>query len=52
MVQTIIVVLVVTAALFFAVRGLIRTFRGRGGCGCGCSKCPYSDCCKSHKMNA
>ena len=40
--QTIIVILIVAAALFCAVRRLVRTLRGKnkGGCGCGCDGCP------------
>ena len=40
--QTIIVILIVSAALFFAVRRLVRTLRSKdkGGCGGSCEGCP------------
>ena len=40
MMQTLIVILIVAAALFFAVRRLVRTLRGKGGCPGGCQGCP------------
>lgn len=45
MIQMIIAGLLVAAAVFFAVRRLLRTLKGRGGCGCGCHDCPYSKEC-------
>ena len=41
MIQTVIVILVVAAAVFFAVRRLVRTLRNKGGCACGCTECPH-----------
>lgn len=38
--QLAITLAIVAAAVFFAVRGLVRTLRGRGGCQCGCKGCP------------
>ena len=42
--QTIIVILIVAAALFFAVRRLVRTLRSKDkdgcSCGCSCEGCP------------
>ena len=37
--ENIIVGLIVAAALAFSVRGLVRIFKGKGGCGCakGCN---------------
>lgn len=43
MTQTIIVILLVTAAAFFAVRRLVRTLRGKGGCPGGCDHCPMKN---------
>ena len=43
MTQTIIVGIVVAAALFFAVRRLLRTLKGKGGCHGGCDGCPLKD---------
>lgn len=40
MLQTVIALLIVAAAVGFAVRGLVRTLRGKSGCSCGCSHCP------------
>ena len=40
MIQTLIVILLVAAAVFFAVRRLVRTLRGKGGCPGGCDHCP------------
>ena len=49
MIQKIIVGVVVVAAVFFAVRRLLRTLKGRGGCGCGCQDCPYRGDCKDKR---
>ena len=40
MLQTIIALAIVAAAVGFAVRGLVRTLKHKGGCSCGCSNCP------------
>ena len=40
MVQTIIALTIVAAAVGFAVRGLVRTLKHKDGCSCGCSQCP------------
>lgn len=40
--QTIIVVIILAATLFFVVRWLVRTLKGKGGCSCGCQGCPRS----------
>lgn len=40
MMQTIIVGVILAATLFFAVRWVVRTLKGKGGCGCGCQNCP------------
>lgn len=40
MVQTIIALVIVGAAVGFAVRRLMRTLRNKKGCSCGCSNCP------------
>ncbi len=43
MLQTVIVVIILAATLFFAIRWLVRTVKGRGGgCGCGCQGCPHA----------
>ncbi len=42
MTQTVIVILIVSVAVGWAVYRLVRTLRGRGGCSCGCSGCPAS----------
>lgn len=50
MVQQILVILILTATLFFTVRWIVRSVRGKGGgCGCGCSGCPYRDGCDKNK---
>ena len=38
--QTVLVVLIVAAAGFFAVRRLLHTLRGKSGCPGGCEHCP------------
>jgi len=41
MVQTIIVILIVATVLFFTVRRVVQTIRGkRSACNCGCDHCP------------
>ncbi len=40
MAQTIIVVLILAVTVAFAVRWLVRTVKGKGGC--NCSGCPYA----------
>lgn len=47
MIQTIIVGVILAATLFFAIRWLVRSIKGKGGCGCGCNGggcdgCPYA----------
>ena len=49
MTQTVIVILILAATLFFTLRWLIRTVKGRGGCSCGCKGCPHSGGCPSAK---
>ena len=44
--QTVIVILIVAVAVFFAVRRVVRMTRRKGGCGCGCSGCPHADSCR------
>ena len=45
--QEIIVGLIVGVAVFFAVRGLVRTIKKKRGCGCcGCDKCANKTCNK------
>ncbi|MBR4773323.1 MAG: FeoB-associated Cys-rich membrane protein [Bacteroidales bacterium] len=52
MTQTIIVILIVAAAVFFAVRRLLRTVKRKdGGCGCGCSGCPYRGECNKKEAD-
>ena len=41
--QTIIVIVTVVAALFFAVRRLVRILKRKEGCSCGCDHCPMKD---------
>ena len=42
--QAIIVGIILAATLFFAIRWIVRTIKGKGGgCGCGCQNCPYAD---------
>ena len=38
--QTAIVILILAATVFFAVRWIVRTAKGKGGCACGCTGCP------------
>lgn len=40
MIQTIIVEAIVAATVFLAVRWIVRTAKGKGGC--GCQGCPYA----------
>ncbi|MBR3724901.1 MAG: FeoB-associated Cys-rich membrane protein [Bacteroidales bacterium] len=40
MVQTIITLLIVAAAVLLAARRLIRTLRSKNSCSCNCSQCP------------
>ena len=40
MVQIIITLTIVAAAVGFAARGLFRTLKGKSGCPGGCSNCP------------
>ena len=42
MVQTVIALVIVAAAVVMAVVRIVRTMRGKGGCGCGCDHCPES----------
>ena len=37
-IQTIIVLAIVAAALVFVLRRVMKTGRGKGDCGCGCGK--------------
>ena len=37
-IQTIIVLVIVAAALVYVLRRVIKTGRGKGDCGCGCGK--------------
>lgn len=43
--QTVIVILILAVTLFFTVRWIVRTAKGRGGCGCSCRDCPHSAAC-------
>ena len=52
MIQTVIVILILAATLFFTVRWIVRTTRGKGGCGCGCSGCPYRGDCNKNEPPA
>lgn len=49
--QTAIVIVILLATVLLAVRWLVRTLRGRGGCGCGCKGCPHSGggACRCHE---
>ena len=48
--QTIIVILIVAAAVFFAVRRVVRLSKGKGGgCGCGCDGCPHARTCDKER---
>ena len=40
--QTAIVIAILVATALLAVRWLVRTLRGKGGCHCGCQGCPHS----------
>ena len=40
MIQTVIVILLVAAAVGYALYRLVRTLRGKGGCAGGCDGCP------------
>ena len=40
MFQTIIVILILAGTMFFAVRWIVRTVKGKGSC--NCSGCPYA----------
>ncbi len=51
MIQTAIVILIVATTVFFAVRWIVRTTRGKGGCGCGCSGCPYRGECNKKEAD-
>ncbi len=47
-----IILAVIAAAVFFAVRSLVRQ-RKRGGCGCGCSGCsgcPMNGNCSKRRL--
>ncbi|MBO4589321.1 MAG: FeoB-associated Cys-rich membrane protein [Bacteroidales bacterium] len=46
MLQTIIVILIVVTAVVFAVRGLVRTIKGKRSCNCNCDNCPNKSCNK------
>lgn len=51
--QTILVILLVAVAVFFAVRRLVRTLRDKSGCPGGCDHCPMKgggDCHCSHTL--
>jgi len=51
MIQTIIVGVILALTLFFAVRWLVRTLKGKGGgCGCGCQNCPHARNCHDYKL--
>lgn len=40
MIATVIICVILAAAVAFALRSVIRT-RKSGGCGCGCADCPH-----------
>ena len=46
MIQTILVAIIVAAAVVFAVWRIARAAKGKGGC--GCDKCHCHDCKFSH----
>ena len=46
MIQTLIVILIVAAAVVFTVRKVARTAKGKEGCGCGCKDCAAKHCGK------
>lgn len=51
MIQTAIVILIVATTVFFAVRWIVCTTRGKGGCGCGCSGCPNRGECNKKEAD-
>ena len=51
MLQTIIVILIVAVTVFFTVRWIVRSARGKGGCGCGCKGCPYKGSCNKKEAD-
>ncbi|MBQ8703119.1 MAG: FeoB-associated Cys-rich membrane protein [Bacteroidales bacterium] len=47
--QYIIVIAILTATAVLAVRWVVRTLRGKGGCGCSsCEHCPMKGDAKCH----
>lgn len=47
--QLILVLFIIAATLFFVVRRIVRTAKGKGGgCACGCSHCPHSGAAECH----
>jgi hypothetical protein len=42
MLQKVLVGIILAVTVLFAVRWLVRTVKGKGGCGCGCDRCPYA----------
>ena len=42
MLQTVLVGIILAVTVLLAVRWLVRTVKGKGGCGCGCDSCPYA----------
>lgn len=48
--KTIILIIIIGIIAFFALRSVVRTFRGEGGCSCGDGKCSSGGCsCGSHE---
>lgn len=48
MIQGILVAVILAVAVFFVVRGVVRTLKGKGGCSCGCENCPMNGEKKCH----
>ena len=40
--QTVLVGIILAATLFLAVRWIVRTVKGKGGCCGGCKNCPHN----------
>lgn len=52
MIETLIVILIITAALFFVVRFIVKASKGKGSCGCGCGNCGHHcDCNKDENKS-
>lgn len=52
MIETLIVILIITAALLYAVRFIVKASKGKGSCGCGCGICGHHcDCNKDENKS-